>query len=647
MTINYKSLGYIRVAAVSSQIKVADIDFNISEIKSIAKKMNNEESSIICFQELTISSYSCADLFFNNDLIDSCLKGLLELKEFSKQIDSSIIVGLPIKLGNCLYNSAAVISNGSIDGIILKSYLPNYNEFYEDRWFSPALEFENTLIKIENELIQIGTNLIFEKDGLKFGVEICEDLWATIPPSSKMSLDGAELIFNLSAGNELLGKSEYRRNLVANQSARTITGYIYCGANPSESSTDVVNSGHLITSDNGRIISENRNFNFETDYIITDFDVQKLRKERLVNKTFSNNSENTKTIIINQSIQALSSIKCNPNKFPFIPSESEKQLETYEEILRIQSTALAKRLKHIGLKNVTIGISGGLDSTLALIVTIKAFEKLNLDLKGIHALLLPGPGSSKSIQSRAVKLTDAFRVKQVTIEITKAVEMHLKDISHENHNYDITYENSQARERTQILMDYANKVNGITIGTGDLSELALGWCTYNADQVSMYGVNSGVPKTLIKHLISYYANSISDLNLKRLLLEIIDQPISPELLPSDGDTVKHLTEEIVGPYSLNDFFLYYFIKYQFSVKKIFYLAKIAFNDEFDSSTIIKWLENFITRFINNQFKRSLMPDGVKVGSVSLSPRSDWRMPSDASSNLWLKEIKELKKDLLR
>lgn len=645
--IDFKDIGFTRVAAVSSEMKVADVEFNKNKVLSAIEQLEKQNIHIINFQELTLSSYTSADLFFNSTLLENCQKAIIEIKEFSKKFNTIAIIGSPLKIKNKLFNTAFVIAKGKIHGIIIKSFLPNYSEFYEKRWFSEASKCDANSIQFDGEIVPIGNDLIFNNKYFSFGIEICEDLWAVNPISNKLAINGAEIIFNLSAGNELVGKSKYRKDLVSSQSARTISAYIYSGANPSESSTDVTYSGHLLIAENGNILKESRNFNFDTEYIISDIDLDKIRSERLRNKTFSDekNSE-IRFIDIDADLLEINELIYNINKRPFVPFDNIVKKEVCEEILNIQSTALAKRLKHIGISKVTIGISGGLDSTLALIVCKKAFDKLGLDSKGIHSIVMPGPGSSSNTQENAEKLANLLGTTFIEIDINKAVELHLKDIDHLDHNFDITYENSQARERTQILMDYANKIGGITVGTGDLSELALGWCTYNADQVSMYGVNAGVPKTLVRYLIQYYSESCENPELQNILEIIIDQPISPELIPADkSGNISQFTEDKIGPYILNDFFLFYFLRYAYTTKKIFELAKIAFKDDYSVKEILKWLEKFVIRFISSQFKRSMMPDGIKVGSIALSPRADLRMPSDASANIWLKEIQEIKDSL--
>ena len=478
----------------------------------------------------------------------------------------------------------------------------------------------------------------------KFGIEICEDLWAIIPPSSEMSIAGASVFFNLSASNEILGKSEYRSELVKSHSAKTISAYFYSSSSPNESSTDLTYSSHLLGASNGIILDESRKFEFKSTYLISEVDIEKLSADRRILKTYRKYHEKRfREIVFEINTIAKSNISIKPSKTPFVPNDSSERFSTSKEILDIQSTALAKRIRHIGIKTVTLGVSGGLDSTLALIVASRAFEKLNLDKSNINALVLPGPGSSNDTQANAKDLALEINASYKQISITKSVELHLRDIDHLDNNYDITYENAQARERTQILMDYANKTNGIVIGTGDLSELALGWCTYNADQISMYGVNSGVPKTLVKYLIEFESKTTKNQNLSKILQKIIDTPISPELIPVNKEgKISQKTEEIIGPYILHDFFLYYFLRYGFSPAKIFYLAMQSF-DEFESSEILDLLHTFTKRFFNSQFKRNLMPDGIKVGSLCLSPRGDWRMPSDASGKVWLDEIEKLKK----
>lgn len=636
--------GFVKVASVSPELKVADCNYNAEKMVEFLKAIKPDVDFVL-FPELSITSYTASDLFFNKDLLKNAIQNLIEIKKASFDFRGLIFCGLPIEIENKLFNASAVVQSGSILGIVLKSHLPNYSEFYEKRWFTEGSKNYQLDLSIENETIPCGNDLLFEIENLdlKFGIEICEDLWSVIPPSSYLSIAGAQIIFNPSASNELLGKSSYRRELVKNQSAKNIGAYVYAGSSSGESSNDLTYSGHLIIAENGLIKSESRMFNFDTNFIVADIDIQKIKNERIKNKTFSDsNNFHFRVIKTKINLAENQTLEEKPNRRPFVPNDNSLREDVCEEILEIQSTALAKRLKHIGTKNVTLGLSGGLDSTLALLVCIRAFDKLNLKSSGIHCLVMPGPGSSQKTQSNAQKLAKLFKTSLKVININNAVDNHLKDIEHTNHNYDITYENAQARERTQILMDYANKIHGIVIGTGDLSELALGWCTYNADQVSMYGVNSGVPKTLVKYLIEYEAKMNKNYDIKLILSEIINQPISPELIPPDKDgNISQNTEDRIGSYELNDFFLFYIYRYSFSIEKIYYLANLCF-DELSDNDIIEALKQFINRFISNQFKRSLMPDGVKIGSVALSPRADWRMPSDASANIWRLEIEKIK-----
>ena len=592
------------------------------------------------FPELCLTGYSCQDLFREQLLIDKAEEGLLVLLDFTRKLDVVCIVGLPVQIGSLLYNCAAVIQGGTLLGIVPKTYLPNYGEFYEKRWFASAQDLMPQDVYLAGSPVHVTPDpVIFStSDGARFGIEICEDVWAPTPPSNRLTLAGADVIFNLSASDDLVGKHQYLRQLLCQQSARTMCGYVYASCGFGESTQDVVYGGNAMILENGHLLCESERFSFQPQIKMMQVDIERLRTERRTNSTF---------------ITAQSRVKCTPfnvackpamprdfelmrpvNPHPFIPADDQMQ-PTCEEILNIQVAGLAKRLYHINGSKAVIGISGGLDSTLALLVTVKAFDKLGLDRRGIIGITMPGFGTTDRTHDNAVKLMQQLGVTIREISIAKAVTQHFMDIGHDAKIHDTTYENSQARERTQILMDVANRENAIVVGTGDLSELALGWATYNGDHMSMYGVNAGVPKTLVRYLVSYIAKTMAT----EVLLDIVDTPISPELIPADEKgNIRQKTEDLVGPYELHDFFLYYFLRFGFRPAKIFMLARRAFNGTYDDEVIKHWLQTFCRRFFTQQFKRSCMPDGPKVGSVSLSPRGDWRMPSDASSVLWLKDV---------
>jgi NAD+ synthase (glutamine-hydrolysing) len=633
--------GLIKVAAAVPAVKVADVDYNVQQIESLIAQVEGRGVEVIVFPELSITGYSCQDLFHEQLLLDKAEEGLVTLLDFTRKLDVISIVGMPVVIDGLLYNCAAVIQHGSILGIVPKTYLPNYGEFYEKRWFASAQDLKPTEIYLAGSPITVSSEpVVFcTSDGAKFGVEICEDVWAPIPPSNNLTLAGADIIFNLSASDELIGKHQYLRGLLAQQSARTISGYVYASCGFGESTQDVVYGGNAMIFENGRLLMEGERFSLQPQIRVAQLDVEMLRSERRKNTTYINAQRHstarqvTAKLITPRDFELIREI----NPHPFIP-ESDDMQDTCEEILNIQVAGLAKRLYHINASKAVVGISGGLDSTLALLVTVKAFDRLGLDRKGIIGITMPGFGTTDRTYHNAMALMNTLGVTIREISIAKAVKQHFEDIGHDMKQHDITYENSQARERTQILMDVANQVGGLVIGTGDLSELALGWATYNGDHMSMYGVNAGVPKTLIRYLVSYVAGEMAT----ETLLDIIDTPISPELIPADEKgNIKQKTEDLVGPYELHDFFIYYFLRYGFSPAKIYVMAQKAFANTYDDKTIKKWLQTFCRRFFNQQFKRSCLPDGPKVGSVSLSPRGDWRMPSDASSTLWLKECENL------
>ena len=642
--------GFVKVAAAVPTVKVADVEYNVQQIESLIAQAEGRGVEIIVFPELSVTGYTCQDLFKEQVLLDRAESAILTLLDFTRKLDIISIVGVPIVINGLLYNCAAVIQGGSLMGIVPKTYLPNYAEFYEKRWFASAQDLNPSEIYFAGSQIAVSADpkLFVTSDGVKFGIEICEDVWAPIPPSNNLAVAGADIIFNLSASNEVLGKHAYLKSLLAQQSARTICGYVYASCGFGESTQDAVYGGNALIFENGHQLVEGSRFSFQPQIQNCQVDVEKLRVERRQNTTFINaqRGAHATEIICKPVAPRDFELQREINPHPFIPKAEDMQ-STCEEILNIQVGGLAKRLYHINASKAVIGISGGLDSTLALLVTVKTFDKLGLDRKGIIGITMPGFGTTDRTHNNAVKLMETLGVTIREISIAKAVTQHFADIGHDINVHDVTYENAQARERTQILMDVANKENAIVIGTGDLSELALGWATYNGDHMSMYGVNAGVPKTLIRYLVSFVAGEMAT----ETLLDIVDTPISPELIPADEHgNIKQKTEDLVGPYELHDFFLYYFLRYGFSPKKIFLLAQRAFctpspvggrEELYTEDVVKKWLTTFCRRFFTQQFKRSCMPDGPKVGSVSLSPRGDWRMPSDASYTLWLKECENL------
>ncbi len=640
--------GFISVAAAIPAVKVADTKYNAEATTRIISDADAQGVEIICFPELGMTAYTCQDLFTQQLLIEEAEQALISVLNDTRKLDIISIVGLPVQVGGLLLNCAAIIQHGVVLGLIPKTYLPNYGEFYEKRWFASAQDLNDTEIYLAGSPVVVSASpkLFQTMDGVRFGVEICEDVWAPIPPSNKLSLAGADMIFNLSASDELLGKHAYLRSLLAQQSARTISGYVYSSSGFGESTQDLVYGGNAMIFENGILLSESERFSFQPQLQIAQIDVERLRSERRKNTTFINAQRRATAQIINaqppiSDTQTDFRLTRQIEQHPFVPKNNDMH-DACEEILNIQVAGLAKRLYHTNTQRVIIGISGGLDSTLALLVCVKSFDKLGLDRKGIIGVTMPGFGTTDRTHDNAVSLMHSLGVTEMEINISKAVKQHFEDIGHNPAIHDVTYENSQARERTQLLMDLSNQLGGMVVGTGDLSELALGWATYNGDHMSMYGVNAGVPKTLIQYLVTYVAMNGMDATSKATLLDIVDTPISPELIPADAQgRIKQKTEDLVGPYELHDFFLYYFLRFGFRPSKIFMLANHAFEGSYDAETIKKWLTIFFRRFFAQQFKRSCLPDGPKVGSVSLSPRGDWRMPSDASSEVWLKECEEL------
>lgn len=642
------SLGFVRVAAISPELRVADVSFNVEKIGDAFRSAAAAGARLALLPELCITAYSCGDLFFQPLLLDEAREALLRLATMAADAEVAAVVGLPLAVDGRLYNCAALLAGGAVQGIVPKGFLPSTGEFYEERWFTPANECAATSITLAGREIPLGSDLLFEAGnlpGLVLGIEICEDLWATIPPSCNMALAGATLLLNGSASNELLGKAEYRRDLVRQQSARTLAAYAYAGAGSGESTTDLVWSGHSMIAEYGVILAETPRFSFDTEMAIADVDVQRLVGERLRSNTFGSSAPaghyRRVAFVLPGADGASAGGFLRPilTRLPFVPADPSQRARHCREIFDIQSTGLAKRLRHTGIKKATIGLSGGLDSTLALLATVRAFDIAGLPHEGIVAITMPGFGTTARTRTNAEKLAQELGVTFRTIPITDVVRQHFRDIGHDENVHDVVYENAQARERTQILMDVANQIGGLVVGTGDLSELALGWATYNGDHMSMYHVCAGVPKTLVRYLVDWAADEEFQGEAARVLHDISATPISPELLPLGEDgALEQKTEDTIGPYELHDFFLYHAIRFGFPPRKVFALAAQAFDGVYARGTIVKWLRVFYRRFFSQQFKRSAMPDGPKVGSVALSPRGDWRMPSDASAAVWLAEI---------
>ena len=661
--------GYVKVASAIPSVRVGDVTFNLERMERQIAEAEEKDVEAIVFPELSMTGYTCQDLFRQQMLLDASEQGIVSLLDFTQDKDIIAIVGAPVVAGDLLLNCAVVVQSGQILGIVPKTYLPNYSEFYEKRWFASAQDLRDTEVRYAGKTVQLTADVqVFRAhQGFTFGVEICEDVWAPAPPSTKLALAGADIIFNLSATDELIGKHHYLKSLLSQQSARTMTGYVYSSCGFGESTQDVVYGGNAMIYENGVLLEESERFSIDEQMVISQIDVEKLRCEHRSNSTYVNAQRNVKFSMLDRQfcIRTIDTLptqkqhgfelerKVNPH--PFIPASADMRASC-EEIFSIQMMGLAKRIVHTHSKTVVLGISGGLDSTLALLVCVKTFDKLKMDRKGIVGITMPGFGTTDRTYHNAVSLMKSLGITIREISIAKAVTQHFEDIEHDANVHDVTYENSQARERTQILMDVANQMGGMVIGTGDLSELALGWATYNGDHMSMYGVNASIPKTLIRYLVNYVAESGVDAQSRLTLQDIIDTPISPELIPADENgNIKQKTEDLVGPYELHDFFLYYFLRFGFRPAKICLLARKAFveasgervkisdkdPDSYDVETVKKWLKTFLRRFFTQQFKRSCLPDGPKVGSVSLSPRGDWRMPSDASAAIWLKEAEEL------
>lgn len=641
------SYGFVKVAAAVPHVQVADCFYNIEEIEKLMRQASEEGVQMITFPELSITAYTCLDLFTQQTLLNNAEKALLKLVSNTADLAIFTIVGIPLRTENRLINAAVVFQKGEILGVVPKTYLPNYKEFQEQRWFTSSTELQKSRISIAGKEYPLGSYLLFKSEQIVAGIEICEDLWVPVPSSSLLAMQGANIIFNLSASNELIGKHNYLRSLICQQSARCMAGYVYASSGFGESSTDLVFAGNGIIAENGNLLAESARFTMKEQLVISEIDIESLQNDRQVNTSFmygayellKNKASETIHFQLETSKEFTLTRSIDPH--PFTPS-GEALAERCEEIFQIQIAGLAKRIAHTHAQTAVVGISGGLDSTLALLVTVMTFEALKIPREQIIGITMPGFGTTGRTYNNAVNLIHSLGVTLKEISIKEACLQHFKDINHDPTIHDVTYENSQARERTQLLMDVANKLNGLVIGTGDLSELALGWATYNGDHMSMYGVNGSIPKTLVKYLVEWIAQNKVDKASQATLLDIVDTPISPELIPADENgNIKQKTEDLVGPYELHDFYLYHFIRFGSSPAKIYFLAQKAFHGIYDNTTIKKWLYTFFRRFFQQQFKRSCLPDGPKVGSISLSPRGDWRMPSDAISKLWLSEIEQL------
>ena len=639
--------GFVKVAAAVPHVQVADCFYNIQQMEGLMRQASDKGVQIIAFPEMSVTAYTCLDLFAQQTLLKNAEQALLKLVSDTADLNILTIAGSPLVTENRLINAAIAFQAGKILGVVPKTYIPNYKEFQEQRWFTSATELRDKTISIGDRTYPLGSHLLFTAGQVKVGIEICEDLWVPVPPSSLLAMEGANILVNISASNELIGKHHYLRSLICQQSARCMAGYVYASAGFGESSTDLVFAGNGIIAENGTLLEESPRFTMQEQLVISEIDIENLQNDRQINTSFMHGAS---TLLGGETITipfALSENSSQPvltrsvDPHPFTPS-GDALKERCEEIFQIQVAGLAKRIVHTHSRTAVVGISGGLDSTLALLVTVMTFDALNIPRNQILGITMPGFGTTDRTYTNACDLIRSLGVTLKEISIKDACLQHFKDISHNPSVHDVTYENSQARERTQILMDVANQENGLVIGTGDLSELALGWATYNGDHMSMYGVNGSIPKTLVRYLVEWVAHNRVDEASRATLLDIVDTPISPELIPADENgNIKQKTEDLVGPYELHDFFLYHFLRFGSSPAKIYFLAQQAFGGSYDKETIRKWLHTFFRRFFQQQFKRSCLPDGPKVGSVSLSPRGDWRMPSDAMATLWLKEIEGL------
>lgn len=630
--------GFVKVAAATPDIRVADVEFNTQNIINAMEEAQKNGAKILVFPELCVTGYTCGDLFDHSVLLKASRKALLEIAENTNDKDMLVFVGAPLEVNGKLYNVAAAMNQGEIIGFTTKTFLPNYGEFYEMRQFTPGPQTVRA-ITFEGKKIPFGPQILFQAEGMEelvVAAEICEDVWSPVPPSIQAALEGATVIVNCSASDETIGKDTYRRALISGQSARLISGYIYANAGEGESTTDLVFGGHNIIAENGTILKESSRY--VNEIIYSEIDLQRITGERRKNTTFQPLDEETLVRVPFTVEETKTFLTRTFPKKPFVPSDEQTRAQRCEEILTIQAMGLKKRLAHTNARTAVVGISGGLDSTLALLVTARAFDMLGRDKKDIIAVTMPCFGTTDRTYQNACEMSKKVGATLIEVPIADAVNIHFRDIGHDPEDHSVTYENCQARERTQVLMDIANKTWGMVIGTGDLSELALGWATYNGDHMSMYGVNASVPKTLVRHLVKYAADDTKDEALKNVLYDVLDTPVSPELLPSKDGDIAQKTEDLVGPYELHDFFLYFMLRFGYEPSKIFRIACMTFDGEYDKETIFKWLETFCRRFFSQQFKRSCLPDGPKVGTVALSPRGDWRMPSDACVAVWMKDL---------
>ena len=640
--------GFIRVAAAVPRVNVADCEGNANSIIEEIKKASERRVKILVLPELCVTSYTCGDLFGHSKLLDGALAALDKIRKATTEYEGVVMVGAPLRCKTLLLNCAIAIEKGKYVAVTPKTYLPNYKEFYDKRWFASGDETPETTIDINGEEVALGSDIMLTRGDVKIAMEVCEDLWTPIPPSSTAAINGANVIVNLSASNALIGKNEYRLSLIQQQSARCLAAYVYSSCGLGESTTDIVFAGNAIVAENGKLMGACKRFCIEPQMTVSDIDIERLDNERRTTGSFGDSlrrhAKKYREIALSFEIHDEVKLEREVAKHPFVPSDDKILNDRCEEIVNIQVHGLMRRLSFTGIKSVVIGVSGGLDSTLALLVAHRTFKKMGLDVKGIIGITMPGLGTTDRTHNNALELMKALGITILNIPIDASVQQHFKDIGQDPNKHDVTFENCQARERTQILMDYSNKCGGLVIGTGDLSELALGWATYNGDHMSMYAVNVSIPKTLVKYLVRWFAVCGEDgsKGFHATLRDIVETPISPELTPADENgEIQQKTEDLVGPYELHDFFIYYTLRHGFGPKKIFLLAKAAFGDDYDEATIKKWLRIFFKRFFQQQFKRSCLPDGPKVGSASLSPRGDWRMPSDASAALWLKECDEL------
>ena len=630
--------GFVKVAAATPDIRVADVEFNTQNIINAMEEAQKNGAKILVFPELCVTGYTCSDLFDHSVLLKASRKALLEIAENTNDKDMLVFVGAPLEVNGKLYNVAAAMNQGEIIGFTTKTFLPNYGEFYEMRQFTPGPQTVRE-ITFEGKKIPFGPQILFQAEGMEelvVAAEICEDVWSPVPPSIQAALEGATVIVNCSASDETIGKDTYRRALISGQSARLISGYIYANAGEGESTTDLVFGGHNIIAENGTILKESSRY--VNEIIYSEIDLQRITGERRKNTTFQPLDEETLVRVPFTVEETKTFLTRTFPKKPFVPSDEQTRAQRCEEILTIQAMGLKKRLAHTNARTAVVGISGGLDSTLALLVTARAFDMLGRDKKDIIAVTMPCFGTTDRTYQNACEMSKKVGATLIEVPIADAVNVHFRDIGHDPEDHSVTYENCQARERTQVLMDIANKTWGMVIGTGDLSELALGWATYNGDHMSMYGVNTSVPKTLVRHLVKYAADDTKDEALKNVLYDVLDTPVSPELLPPKDGDIAQKTEDLVGPYELHDFFLYFMLRFGYEPSKIFRIACMTFDGEYDKETIFKWLETFCRRFFYQQFKRSCLPDGPKVGTVALSPRGDWRMPSDACVAVWMKDL---------